>query len=71
MIAKPSLEQLMTKEDIRFNVVIAVSKRARQIQEGYQTHYNGEEKNAITIATKEIEQGSIILKTINMYGEEE
>ncbi len=71
MIAKPSLEQLMTKADVRFNIVIAVSKRARQIQEGYQTYYDGEEKNSITIATKEIEQGSIILKTTDMYGEEE
>ncbi|MCK5812392.1 MAG: DNA-directed RNA polymerase subunit omega [Clostridiales bacterium] len=71
MIAKPSLEQLMEKADIRFNVVIAVSKRARQVQEGYQTYYEGEEKNPITIATKEIDQGSIVFKTIDEYGEKE
>lgn len=68
MISKPSLEQLRKKDYIRFNIVIAVAKRARQIQAGYEPFYKGPEKNPLTIATKEIEQGSVKCISVNNYG---
>jgi len=69
MIVNPSLEKLKNKIDIRFNVVIAVSKRARQIQSGYITYYEGDETNPLTIATKEIDLGLIQCKTFDIYGD--
>lgn len=69
MIIHPTLEQLVEKADIRFNVVVAVSKRTRQIQSGFEVYYEGNEKNALTIATHEILSGAIQCKTIDVFGE--
>lgn len=69
MINNPPLEKLIEKIDGRFNVVIAVSKRARQLSEGCPQFYEGPEKNPLTIATKEIAEGSIQCETVDVFGE--
>lgn len=60
MILYPSLEELEKKIGLRFSVVMAVAKRARQLTEGARTFYNGESHNPLTIATYELSEGSVV-----------
>ena len=60
MILYPSLEELEKKIGLRFSVVMAVAKRARQLTEGTKTYYTGDSHNSLTIATHELSTGSVI-----------
>ncbi|MBN2558242.1 MAG: DNA-directed RNA polymerase subunit omega [Clostridia bacterium] len=60
MILYPSLEELEEKIGLRFSVVMAVAKRARMLTDGSRTFYKGSETNSLTIATKELSEGSVI-----------
>ncbi|MFO7611902.1 MAG: DNA-directed RNA polymerase subunit omega [Clostridia bacterium] len=60
MILYPSLEELEEKIGLRFSVVMAVAKRARMLTDGARTFYKGSETNSLTIATKELSEGSVI-----------
>ena len=50
MIIKPSVTELLTKAKNRYELVIATSKRARQIAEG---------DEPVTIAANEIAEGKV------------
>lgn len=60
MILYPSLEELEGKIGLRFSVVMAVAKRARQLTEGTRTFYRGDSHNPLTIATYELSKGNVI-----------
>lgn len=60
MILYPSLEQLEEKIGLRFSVVMAVAKRARQLTDGARTFYKGDSHNPLTIATSELSKGNVV-----------
>lgn len=59
MIIKPTVTELLEKIDNRFELVILVSRRARQISEGQLPLTNVKEKSAVTIAANEIAEGKV------------
>ena len=60
MILYPSLEELEQKIGLRFSVVMAVAKRARQLTEGARTYHKEDDSNPLTIATHELSIGSVV-----------
>ena len=65
MITKPNAEELLEKATNRYELIIAVSKRARQIVSGTIPKIETEEKSEITISSLELAQDkyAIIKKT--------
>lgn len=59
MIVKPSVTDLLKIVDNRYMLIIATSKRARQIVEGSTPLVKIEEKSPVTIASNEIEEGKV------------
>lgn len=59
MIVKPSVTDLLKIVDNRYMLIIATSKRARQIVEGSTPLVNIEDKSPVTIASNEIEEGKV------------
>ena len=66
MIIKPSVTELLTKAKNRYELVIATSKRARQIAEGDEPLIKIKDKSPVTIAANEIAEGKV-----NIIREEE
>ena len=54
MIVKPSVNELLKHAENRYALVIATSKRAREIAKGDMPLINTEEKSSVTIAAEEI-----------------
>lgn len=56
MLVKPKTEDLLKKVDNRYELVIAVSRRGRQIINGSEptVDYNDDEKSELTIAALEL-----------------
>ena len=52
MMVKPTVQELLTKAKNRYELVIATSKRARQIA-------SGAEESAVTLAANEIAEGKV------------
>ena len=59
MIVKPTVQELLTKAKNRYELVIATSKRARQISSGAEVKTNVKEESAVTLAANEIAEGKI------------
>lgn len=59
MIIKPSVTELLTKAKNRYELVIATSKRARQIAEGAEVKTAVKEESAVTLAANEIAEGKV------------
>lgn len=59
MIVNPSVTDLLTKVNNRFELVIATSKRARQLSSGEKPMTNQKEESTVTIAAIEIEEGMV------------
>ena len=59
MIIKPTVTDLLEKVDNRFELVIAVSKRARQISAGQTPLTDVKEKSSVTLAANEIAEGKV------------
>ena len=63
MINKPSTEELLTKSINRYDLVSAISKRARQLQDGKKALIETEEPSKVTVASLEVKEGKVrILK---------
>ena len=62
MIVKPTVKELLTKVDNRFELVIATSKRARQVANGDVVLVETEEESPVTIAANEIANGKVFVK---------
>lgn len=66
MIVKPTVNELLKYAENRFALVIATSRRARQIANGDKVLTDVEEKSPVTLAANEISEGKI-----KIYEEEE
>ncbi|MBR2241035.1 MAG: DNA-directed RNA polymerase subunit omega [Clostridia bacterium] len=59
MINKPSTEELLTKSINRYDLVSAISKRARELQDGKEKLVNTDEPSKVTVASLELKEGKI------------
>ena len=59
MIEKPSVSELLKKAQNRYELVIATSKRARQIADGAEVKTDVKEESAVTLAANEIAEGKV------------
>ncbi len=59
MIVKPSVTQLLTKANNRYELVIATARRARQISSGAEIMTDVKEESAVTLAANEIAEGKV------------
>ena len=59
MMVKPSVQELLTKAKNRYELVIATSKRARQIAEGAEVKTKVKEESPVTLAANEIAEGEV------------
>ena len=57
MMVKPTVVELLKRVDNRFELVIAVSKRARQIAAGSEILTDVDEEAPVTLAANEIAEG--------------
>jgi DNA-directed RNA polymerase subunit omega len=59
MLVSPQTENLLKRVDNRYELVVAVSKRGRQIIDGSKpmAKYKDDEKSELTIAAIELDQG--------------
>lgn len=56
---RPPLEALLEKSDNKYSLVIAVSKRARQLKEGHLPMVDIVSNNPVTVALEEIAAGKV------------
>ena len=59
MIIKPTVQELLKTAKNRYELVIATSKRARQISGGAEVKTNVKEESAVTLAANEIFEGKV------------
>ena len=59
MIIKPTVTDLLKIVDNRFELVILVSKRARQIASGAEVKTKVKEESPVTLAANEIAEGKV------------
>ncbi len=59
MMVKPSVAELLKKSKNRFELVIATSKRARDIAMGSEVLVDTLEESPVTIAAEEIAAGKV------------
>lgn len=73
MIVKPTVVELLEKTKNRYELVIATSKRARQIANGDKTLTSVNEVSPVTLAANEIAEGKVKVVRIeeNKSGEKE
>ena len=61
MIVKPTVVELLNKAKNRYELVIATSKRARQISSGEKPLTEVNEVSAVTLAANEIAEGKVTI----------
>ena len=61
MIVKPTVTELLKKTKNRYELVIATSKRARQIAMGDEVLTNVKEESPVTLAANEIAEGKVTI----------
>lgn len=59
MIVKPSVSELLEKTENRYELVIATSKRARQLAAGAAQLTDVKEESKVTVAANEIAEGKV------------
>ena len=59
MMVKPSVIELLTKAKNRYELVIATSKRARQLANGEEKLTEVNEVSPVTLAANEIAEGKV------------
>ena len=59
MMVKPTVAELLKKAKNRYELVIATSKRARQIAEGAEVKTKVKEESPVTLAANEIAEGKV------------
>ena len=62
MIVKPTVTELLKKSKNRYELVIATSKRARQIAMGDEPLTSVKEESAVTLAANEIAEGKVTIE---------
>ena len=61
MMVEPNVTDLLKKVNNRYELVIATSKRARQISAGRKTLTDVDEKSPVTLAVNEIAEGKVTI----------
>lgn len=61
MMVKPSVTELLQTVENRYLLVIATSKRARQIANGAPILTKAKEESAVTLAANEIAEGKVTI----------
>ena len=61
MMVQPSITELLSKVDNRFELVVATAKRARQLSKGEQPLTNKKEESSVTLAADEIAEGKVTI----------
>ena len=61
MIVKPTVNELLKHAENRYALVIATSKRAREIAKGDEPLTKTEDKSPVTIAAEEIAEEKIFI----------
>ena len=61
MMVKPTVAELLKKSTNRYELVIATSKRARQIANGDTPKTDVKEESPVTLAANEIAEGKITI----------
>ena len=61
MMVKPTVQELLKKAKNRYELVIATSKRARQISNGAEVKTKVKEESSVTLAANEIAEGKITI----------
>lgn len=59
MIVKPTVAELLTKSKNRFELVIATSKRARQLANGEELLTKSDDVSKVSLAADEIAEGKV------------
>ena len=71
MMVKPTVKDLLNHAENRFALVIATSRRARQIANGDKKLTNVDEESPVTLAANEINEGKVqIYKADEEYDDE-
>ena len=61
MIVKPTVNDLLNHAENRFTLVIATSRRARQIAAGDEVKTSVKEESPVTLAANEIAEGKVTI----------
>ena len=61
MIVKPTVSELLTKAQNRYELVIATARRARQIAAGNEPKTKVKEESPVTLAANEIAEGKVTI----------
>ncbi len=61
MMVKPSVTELLTKVNNRFELVVMTAKRARQLSKGDKPLTNKQEESTVTLAADEIAEGQVTI----------
>ena len=61
MVVKPTVNELLKNAENRYALVIATSKRARQIASGDKVLTEVKEESPVTLAANEINEGKVII----------
>ena len=60
-MVEPTITDLLRKMDNRFKLVVATSKRARQLSKGEEALTNKKEESVVTLAADEIAEGQVTI----------
>lgn len=71
MIVKPTVNDLLNHAENRFALVIATSKRAREISKGDKPLTEVNEESPVTLAANEINEGKVEIKSSDIINAEE
>lgn len=71
MMVKPTVNELLEKAENRYALVIATSKRARQLATGTEPLTNKKEESVVTLAADEIAEGKVKIIEENSDDSEE
>ena len=61
MIVKPTVAELLTKAQNRYELVIATARRARQIAKGSEPLTKVKAESPVTLAANEIAEGKVTI----------
>ena len=65
MIVEPTVKELLKHAENRYALVIAVSRRAREIEKEEEGKTNKEEKSTVTVAANEFAEGKVYIVNEN------
>lgn len=62
MMVKPTVNELLEKVNNRYELVVATSKRARQLAKGDSALTSKKEASVVTLAADEIAEGKVYIE---------